>query len=57
MMTVYKIGPITNADKNKIPGKKNLRGIERLVKYVIAIATKARSKKIPISYSFLANAL
>ena len=25
---------MTKADKNKIPGKKNFNGIERLVKYI-----------------------
>ena len=48
---------MTKADKNKIPGKKNFNGIERLVKYVIAIASNEKSKNAPISYSFLANAL
>ena len=51
------IGPITKADKNMMPGKKNLRGIDRFVKQVIAIATTTNSKKTPISYSFFAKAL
>jgi hypothetical protein len=29
---VYKMGPITNAAKNNIPGKKNFSGIEIVVR-------------------------
>jgi hypothetical protein len=32
MVTVYKIGPMTNAVSKRMPGMKNLRGIESLVK-------------------------
>lgn len=57
MTTVYKIGPTTNAARKSNPGKKNFNGMEILVRYVIAIAIKDKSKKNPISYSFFVNAL
>lgn len=39
---------MTNAARNKMPGRKNLSGTDTELRYVTAIRIKARIKKIPI---------
>jgi hypothetical protein len=54
---VKTIGAITKAIKNRIPGTKNLSGIEIFVKYVKLSATTAITRNAPIAISPEANAL
>lgn len=48
-MMVKTIGPITKAIKRRMPGTKNLRGIENLVKYAKFKAAIEKTKKDPIA--------
>jgi hypothetical protein len=57
MVKVKMIGAITKAIKNRIPGAKNLIGIENLVRYVKLRMSMPKAKKAPIAYSPEAKAL
>jgi hypothetical protein len=49
---VKRIGEITNATSKRMPGKKNLRGIEIFVRYVKRSKRTVIARKPAMKYSF-----